>query len=108
GRDIAFARSMVTFLESNLCIDTGRIFATGFSFGGMMSDAIGCDMADVFRAIAPMSGALYSGCNRSTPQPIAVWMAHGTSDNVVPIADARAALDVFLQKNGCSTQTTPV
>jgi len=108
GRDIAFARAMIDFFQANLCIDTARIFSAGFSYGGMMSDAIGCDMADVFRAIAPMAGALYSGCNRSNDQPVAVWMSHGTSDNVVPIEDGRTALDVFLGKNGCSDQTSPV
>jgi len=51
-----------------------------------MSDAIGCAMADVFRAIAPMAGGLpnaqhpYSGCMETNMHPIAVWMAHGTSD----------------------------
>ena len=108
GRDIAFLRAMLAFFNSKLCIEQKRIFSTGFSYGGMMSDAIGCDMADVFRAIAPMSGALYSGCTRSNTQPIAVWMSHGNNDDVVPLADGKAALDVFLKKNGCGTQTTAV
>jgi poly(3-hydroxybutyrate) depolymerase len=108
GRDLAFLRAMLDLLTSKLCIDQSRIFSTGFSYGGMMSDAIGCDMADVFRAIAPMSGALYSGCTKSNKQPIAVWMSHGNSDNVVPLADGKAALDVFLGKNGCGSQTSPV
>mgnify|MGYP006206118421 CR=1 FL=1 len=33
-----------------------------FSYGGMMSHAVGCAMGDVFRAIAPMAGAQISGC----------------------------------------------
>ncbi|WP_437324469.1 RICIN domain-containing protein [Sorangium sp. So ce381] len=108
GRDVAFARAMVDSLKANLCVDTSRVFATGWSFGGMMSNALGCDMPDVFRAIAPMSGALYSGCNQSNTQPVAVWMSHGLSDSVVPISAGRAALDVFVRKNGCSTETSPV
>ncbi|WP_437579338.1 RICIN domain-containing protein [Sorangium sp. So ce887] len=108
GRDIAFARAMVDSLKANLCVDTSRVFSTGWSFGGMMSNAIGCDMPDVFRAIAPMSGALYSGCNQSNTQPVAVWMSHGLSDSVVPVSAGRAALDVFVRKNGCSTETSPV
>ncbi|WP_441290293.1 RICIN domain-containing protein [Sorangium sp. KYC3313] len=108
GRDIAFARAMVDSLKADLCVDTSRVFSTGWSFGGMMSNAIGCDMPDVFRAIAPMSGALYSGCNQSNTQPVAVWMSHGLSDSVVPVSAGRAALDVFVRKNGCSTETSPV
>jgi polyhydroxybutyrate depolymerase len=108
GRDLAFLRAMLELFNSKLCIDRTRIFSTGFSYGGMMSDAIGCDMADVFRAIAPMSGALYSGCTRSNTVPIAVWLSHGNTDNVVPLADGKTALDVFLKKNGCGSQTMAV
>jgi poly(3-hydroxybutyrate) depolymerase len=108
GRDIAFLHAMLDLFKSDLCIDESRLFSTGFSFGGMMSNAIGCEMSDVFRAIAPMSGSLYSGCDRATEHPIAMWMAHGTNDSVVPLADGIAALDVMLEKNGCGTQTTPV
>ena len=107
GRDIDFLNAMLELFESKLCIDTSRIFSTGFSYGGMMSFTVGCDAPGVFRAIAPMSGALYSGCNRAGAAPVAVWMAHGTNDDVVPLADGQAALDVFLEKNGCSDQTMP-
>jgi len=108
GRDIAFLQAMLDLFFSDLCIDQSRLFSTGFSYGGMMSDTIGCEMSDVFRAIAPMSGALYSGCNQATDHPIAMWMAHGTNDDVVPLADGQAALDVILEKNGCGDQTMPV
>jgi polyhydroxybutyrate depolymerase len=107
GRDIAFLNAMLELFESKLCIDTTRIFSTGFSYGGMMSFTVGCDAPGVFRAIAPMSGALYSGCNRSGAKPVAVWMAHGSNDTTVPLEDGKAGLAVFLEKNGCSDQTMP-
>ena len=112
GRDIAFVKAMLNELGSKLCIDQQRIFATGFSFGGMMSDAIGCAMADVFRAIAPMAGGLpnaehpYSGCDQVNMHPIAVWMSHGDADTTVPIADGKAALDIFVARSQCQAQTT--
>ena len=65
----------------------------------------------MFRAIAPMSGACYSGgCKASNNHPIAVWMgaAHGDNDTTVPLADGMTALNKFLTKNGCGTETTPV
>jgi poly(3-hydroxybutyrate) depolymerase len=58
GRDINFVKAMLAQFSAKLCIDQRRIFSAGFSFGGMMSDAIGCAMADVFRAIALMAGGL--------------------------------------------------
>ncbi len=109
GQDIAFVKAMLADVQAQYCVDQGRIFSTGFSYGGMMSFAIGCEMSDVFRAIAPMSGALYSDFNcRGTGHPIAMWGSHGLSDNVVPIADGRAARDKILQEDHCGTDTVPV
>jgi polyhydroxybutyrate depolymerase len=88
-------------------VDDARIFSVGFSYGGMMSFAIGCELGNVFRAIAPMSGALYSGCKGSN-SPIAMWGAHGSQDTFVPTADGRKARDQILKQNHCGTQTTPV
>jgi poly(3-hydroxybutyrate) depolymerase len=114
GRDIALVKAIIAHLDTELCIDSERIFSTGFSFGGMMSDAIGCAMADVFRAIAPMAGGIpnaehpYSGCDQPNMDPIAVWMAHGTSDTVVPIEDGKDALNLFLERAQCQSATIPV
>jgi poly(3-hydroxybutyrate) depolymerase len=108
GRDIAFLHAMLDLFNSKLCIDQARIFSTGFSYGGMMSDTIGCEMADVFRAIAPNSGALYSGCTQANDHPIAALVMHGNNDTVVPLADGQAARDIFLTRNACGTDTSPV
>jgi poly(3-hydroxybutyrate) depolymerase len=108
GSDIKFVKAMHNYFNSTLCIDQDRIFSTGFSFGGMMSFAISCAMSDVFRAIAPMSGSLYSGCDNTADHPIAMWQAHGNNDKTVPLADGKKGLDIVLKKNGCGTQTTPV
>lgn len=106
GQDIAFTKAMLSSIESSYCVDTARIFSTGFSYGGMMSFAVGCEMSDVFRAIAPMSGALYSDFNcKGTGHAIAMWGSHGLTDNVVPIADGRAARDKILQQNHCGATT---
>jgi poly(3-hydroxybutyrate) depolymerase len=114
GRDIALVRALLALFRSKLCIDEQRIFSTGFSYGGMMSDSIGCEMADVFRAIAPMAGAIpnadhpYSGCNKANDHPIAVWMSHGDADNVVPLADGKDALALFVARNQCRAETSAV
>jgi len=109
GQDIAFTKAMLADVQGKYCVDNARIFSTGFSYGGMFSFALGCEMSDVFRAIAPMSGALYSdtGCKGTGPH-IAMWGSHGTSDTVVPIADGRAARDKILKQNHCGTDTVAV
>lgn len=109
GQDIEFTKQMLSTVEAAYCVDTGRVFSVGFSYGGMMSIAVGCELSDVFRAIAPMSGALYSDFKcQGTGPAIAMWGSHGLSDNVVPIADGRAARDKILQQNHCGTATTPI
>ncbi len=109
GQDIAFTKAMLADVQGKYCVDNARIFSVGFSYGGMMSFAIGCEMGDVFRAIAPMSGALYSDFNcKGTGHAVAMWGSHGLSDNVVAIADGRAALAKILQQNHCGSSTTPV
>ena len=108
GVDINFTKAMLSSVQSTYCVDNTRIFSVGFSYGGMMSFAVGCEMSDVFRAIAPMSGALYSDFRCSgTGHPIAMWGSHGLNDTTVPIADGRAARDKILQQNHCGTTTVP-
>lgn len=108
GGDIAFLRAMLDHFNQNACIDQGRIFSTGFSFGGMMSNAIGCELADVFRAIAPMSGNLQgSGCNDTSDHPVAYFGIHGDNDTFVTTESGRTARDLFVARNHCQTQTEP-
>jgi poly(3-hydroxybutyrate) depolymerase len=109
GQDIAFTKAMLADVQGKYCVDNARIFSVGFSYGGMMSFAVGCEMGDVFRAIAPMSGALYSDFNcKGSGHAVAMWGSHGLNDNVVPIADGRSALAKILQQNHCGTTTTPI
>jgi polyhydroxybutyrate depolymerase len=107
GSDIAFLDAMLGRLEGDLCVDESRIFSTGWSYGGMMSLAIGCARGDVFRAIAPMSGALYSGC-ADGDAPVAFLGFHGDDDDVVPIANGLTARDVFVERNGCQPEEAAV
>lgn len=106
--EIDFVRALIEHFDENLCIDRDRIFATGFSYGGMMSVALGCEMGDVFRAIAPMSGSRTSGCNLEKTDRVAFWGAHGVDDLDVTPDEGRSARDVFLQRAHCDQQTTAV
>jgi polyhydroxybutyrate depolymerase len=107
GQDVAFVKAMLQQFESNLCIDQSRIFSTGFSYGGIFSLTLGCEMSDVFRAVAPESGEFFGSC-RTKGGPVAVWQAQGDSDTTVPPANAQAANNYFATTNHCSTQTTAV
>ena len=107
--DIEFTKAMLSQAQTTYCVDNARIFSVGFSYGGMMSFAIGLELGNVFRAIAPMSGALYSDDTANNhSHPVAMWGSHGTQDTFVPTTDGEKARDQILAENHCGTQTTPV
>ncbi len=107
GRDIAFLQSMLTQLKSSLCIDESRIFSTGWSYGGMMSFAVGRELPTTLRAIAPVSGAFLTP-HVDSGSATAAWIAHGNNDTVVSQSSGAQARDAYLRANGCSNTTVPV
>ncbi|HET9643931.1 MAG TPA: prolyl oligopeptidase family serine peptidase [Burkholderiaceae bacterium] len=106
-RDIHFVRGMVDNIKQNLCVDNQRVYAMGFSYGGMMSNAIGCGMADVFRGISAAAGALKSGCADSSNE-VAAIMFHSTDDYFVTYPEGEQARDIFLARNHCSPNSITV
>jgi len=106
GQDVTFVDDMVSQFEAGLCIDTGNIFSTGFSYGGAMSYALACARPNVFRGVAVYSGATLSGCSGGT-QPVAYIGLHGIRDNVLPIANGRSLRDTFVRNNHCTPQNPP-
>ncbi len=103
GEDVTFVDDMIRRIEGGLCVNPAQRFATGFSWGGGMSYALACSRANVFRAVAVMSGAEISGCSGGT-QPIAYFGIHGVSDSVLNIAQGRSLRDKFVSNNGCTAQ----
>jgi polyhydroxybutyrate depolymerase len=85
--ETAFVRWILSDLETLAPIDPKRIYATGFSLGGMLVYRLACEMSDTFAAIAPVSGRLYY--NPCQPQqPVSVIHIHGLSDPVVPYVES--------------------
>ena len=102
---------MLDYLKETYCVDSSRIFSTGFSYGGSMSYTAACNMSDIFRAIGAMAGAPISGarCTSQTPErPVATWGTHGTEDTALPITMAEPIIEVLRENNGCSATTHPV
>jgi poly(3-hydroxybutyrate) depolymerase len=109
GEDIAFVEAMLDYFEGNYCIDSARVFSTGFSYGGIMSNTIACQLGARFRAVAPMAGALFSfGQNSCIGEAVAAWFTHGSADMDVTLAQGESARDAILQTNGCDTTLEPV
>jgi polyhydroxybutyrate depolymerase len=76
--DSGFIRAVVTKTAQDGCIDLKRVYATGLSNGGIMSQWLACDAADMFAAVAPVSGPNMIDCTPA--RPISVVLFRGLMD----------------------------
>lgn len=80
--DVGFVDALLDELETELCLDAGRLYATGMSNGAGMATTLGCALGNRFAAIAPVAGVNLTGkCPESEPVP--VLAVHGDADDVV-------------------------
>jgi poly(3-hydroxybutyrate) depolymerase len=104
GKDVEFFDSMLAALESEYCIDTTRVFSTGHSFGGFMSNQVACARGDVVRAIAPVAGGgPYGSCAAGSTPALVI---HGSSDTTVVPAMGQGSRDHWLSANGCGSSSS--
>lgn len=83
--EVAFVSELLDGLESRLCVDTKRVFATGMSNGAALSSRLACALSDRITAAAPVAALVYPVlvCN-GTESPTAIIAFHGTDDACVP------------------------
>jgi polyhydroxybutyrate depolymerase len=53
--DLVLTEAVLDWVETNYCVDTGRVFATGHSWGGDMAAVAGCFLGERFTAVAPVA-----------------------------------------------------
>jgi polyhydroxybutyrate depolymerase len=89
--DVAYVRALLADVGRRIEVDPKRVFATGFSNGAALAHRLACDAADLFAAVAPVSGenqAALAACRPS--RPVALLVVHGTLDRCWPYAAAPA------------------
>lgn len=122
GADHALFSNLLNYAKTNLCIDENRVFATGFSFGAMMSYSLSLTHQDEIRAVATLAAANFVGNANSpwVPYPadskkkIAYLGITGMSDGTCPFIGNKdkkmgglyAAL-LHAQDNGCEIPAVP-
>ena len=99
-----FAQTLTT-LNENYCIDTSRVFITGFSYGAMFSYSLAQDMQNRVRAAATYAVADYNiwlpEGNAMKNLPIAWMNVHGVNDDRCDYNRAKnSALTRILKRNG--------
>jgi len=115
--DVGFISEMVDELRNKFNIDEKRVYATGISNGGLMTNRLACELSDKITAIATIApAAIPSNCNPSKEIPI--MNIHGTGDRCNPFYGGepsfsfcanvdytrmmpKQVVDSWIQINGC-------
>jgi polyhydroxybutyrate depolymerase len=115
--DVAFIRSVIDDIQATHKIDSSRIYATGISNGGFMTQRLACELSDRISAFASVASTIpappSSACKSSAPVAMLTinspddkfipWqggtMTKGQGGTILSVADM---VDFWRTKNGCS------
>ena len=110
--DLGFVEALIDQLAQDYLIDQDRIYACGFSNGGMMAYALACYHSDLVAAVGSISGVMLDTSGSCTPnRAVPVIKLHGTNDPILPFNgdnnwnSAQSAIDFWVTNN--QTNTTP-
>ncbi len=78
--DVAFADSVVASLGRRAPVDTARVYAVGFSAGGMLALRLACARAHTYDAVADVAGAMPDVPCRPA-RPVSVLLVQGEDDD---------------------------
>jgi polyhydroxybutyrate depolymerase len=80
--DVKYVSDVIADVGGHICLDTTRVYATGFSGGGRMSSLLGCVLGDRLAAIAPVSALRFPSPCAGRPVPVLAF--HGLADTQNP------------------------
>ena len=88
-KDIFFIETLIDTISSEYNIDLNRIYACGYSLGGMFSYELACQLNNKITAIASVAGAAFYGAFSICDiiHPTAVLSINGTADGIHPYND---------------------
>lgn len=102
--DIDFMLEIIEQMSMLHDIDRNRVYASGFSMGGMFSYTLACKLPDKIAAIAPGDGYPLGGeFGCVTTRPVPIFHMHGTADDFVAYSGIHAFLATKVTAYGCPT-----
>lgn len=98
--DISFVMDVLDELESELCIDTSRVYATGKSEGGGFVGTLACNSTSAARiaAFASVSGAFYINATCTDPETVTIPCDPGRTN--VPFMEFHGGADFLVSISG--------
>lgn len=92
--DVAFFSAMIGTLSREYSIDPRRIYTTGISNGGFMSQLLAVRLGDRLAAIAAVAAGMAPSVAEQPPkESISVLIMNGTEDRLVPYGGGNVALN---------------
>ncbi len=103
--DVDFISAIIDEMSNSYDIDRDRVYASGFSMGGMMSWYLSCKIPDKIAAIVPGDGYLLGGMPTcSEVRHVPVLQIHGTADDFVSYSGLVGSfLPSQISRYGCPT-----
>lgn len=83
AKDLDFIEALINKLSADYNIDNKRIYACGYSNGGMFAYGLANYKSDLIAAVGSISGTALD-FNAPTSHPMPIIHLHGTSDGVIP------------------------
>ena len=108
--DFRFVEAMINEISSQHNVDLERVYAVGYSNGGMMAYGLANYKSELIAAVGSVSGSMLD-CTGPASHPMPIIHLHGTSDGVLPYNggsdwnSAQSTLDHWINLN--NTVLTP-
>ena len=109
--DFGFIESLINEISSNYNLNMKRLYAVGYSNGGMMVYGLAHYKSDLIAAVASVSGAMLD-CQGPTSHPTPIIHFHGTSDGTIPYNgnlewnSVQSTLDYWIDFNNTNIDPT--
>jgi len=110
--DLGFIEALINKLATDYMIDMKRIYACGYSNGGMMSYGLASHKSNLIAAVGSISGVMID-TDIIPSHPMPIIKIHGTSDEILPYNgnngvynSVGATLEYW--RNFNNTNTTPM
>lgn len=101
--DVAFIRVLIDSIQTEFKIDKKRVFATGASNGGFMSQRLAIEMSDVFSAVGVIIATMGEPLDKTfkPKNPVSILYMNGTDDPINPYEGGEVTVRILprLQRN---------
>lgn len=109
--DFGFVEAMINQISLDYNVDSERVYACGYSNGGMFAYGLANYKSNLIAAVGSVSGTILD-FDGSTSHPMPIIHLHGTSDGVIPYNGSgdynsvQSVLDHWINFN--NTVTSPI